>query len=57
MSNTKIQLVDLEKHQAKTDEIINKIIANPEGYDKKQLQKVVDAMKKLVKKTEAKLNK
>lgn len=53
--DTKIKLVDLEKSQAKTDKIINKIIANPNNYDKAQLQKVVDSMERLIKKAKAKL--
>ncbi len=53
--DTKIKLVDLEKSQAKVDKIINKIIANPDKYDKEQLQKIVDSMERLIKKATDKL--
>ncbi|GEM_PF-3101159 len=57
MNTAKVKLKDLEKNQAKTDEIINKIIENPDDYDREKLLKVVDAMKDLVKLAEAKLAK
>lgn len=57
MNITKIELKDLGKNQAKTDKIINKIIENPDDYDKEKLSKVVDSMKDLVKLAEAKLAK
>jgi len=57
MNTTKIKLEDLERSQAKTDKIINKIIENPDRYDKEKLQKLVDSMKDLVKLAEVKLAK
>jgi len=57
MNTTKIKLADLERSQAKTDKIINKIIEHPDKYDKKKVQELVDAMKDLVKVAEAKLAK
>ena len=57
MDATKVKLEDLEKSQAKTDEIISKILTNPGNYDKGKLLKLVGAMKDLVAKAESKLTK
>jgi len=50
-----LNLKDLESSQIKMDNLINKIIENPDNYDKAKLMKLVDSMKDLVKLAEIKL--